>query len=60
MAMEGEDMTCHFNPPSISHVVRPAPAPRVGQVMVQSFCGFPVVQAGQWCGKFSPLAKIAQ
>lgn len=55
---EGNDLTCHRNPPQMAFLALPAPPPRVGQMMVQAFSGFPIVQPGQWCAQFAAKRRI--
>lgn len=70
--LDGADLTCHFDPPQVTHVVVPVPpqAPpggvvRPGQVQMpaialQTYTSWPVIRPDQTCGKWMPKRKALQ
>lgn len=50
---EPGDLVCRINPPQVTIVLVPAPAPRVNQLIPQAFAAFPSVKPDMWCGKWA-------
>jgi hypothetical protein len=54
--MDKGDLVCRLNPPTVGHVLVPAPPPRSGMV-VAPFCSFPIIMPEQWCAKWTSKAN---
>ena len=55
--MEGRELVCRRNPPTVTVLMVPAPPPRVGQLMPQQMVTVPMVLATHWCGEFQKSVK---
>ena len=49
--MDKGDLVCRLHPPTVTHLLVPAPPPHTGMA-ARPFSSFPIVMPDQWCAKW--------
>lgn len=55
--MEGKELVCRRNPPTVNVLLVPAGPLRPGQLVPQQMVTVPMVIASHWCGEFRESVK---